>query len=316
MIGALRNGQMGERLRVLPIHRACALLNLSRSLAYRIPADKASSLADEARLVDAIETIVLEFPGYGYRRVTAQLVRDGWMINRKRVARLMKRHGLSCRIRRRWMATTQSKHGHRIWPNLAASTVVTGPNQLWVSDITYIRLPSGFCYLACILDAFSRRVIGWELGRCLDARLVLGALDKALAARRPGGNATGNEEGFEERLIHHSDRGVQYACDDCVTVLLAHGIRISMSAKGTPRDNAKAESFFRTLKVEEVYLADYLSFEEALIRIERFIDDVYNQKRLHSALGYLPPVEFEDNHAAAKRLHEHQLPARTAGLVV
>src|SRR5438552_5988914 len=130
MIGALRNGQMGERLRVLPIHRACALLNLSRSLAYRIPADKASSLADEARLVDAIETIVLEFPGYGYRRVTAQLVRDGWMINRKRVARLMKRHGLSCRIRRRWMATTQSKHGHRIWPNLAASTVVTGPNQL------------------------------------------------------------------------------------------------------------------------------------------------------------------------------------------
>ena len=311
MIAALRRGELGEKLRVLPIHRACALLSLNRSLAYRngqSAAGRGKEQAEEQRLLRAVEAIVLAFPGYGYRRVTAQLVRDGWTINRKRVARLMRSHGLSCRIRRRWTVTTQSGHGHRVWPNLAADVVVTVPNQLWVADITYIRLPSGFCYLACILDAYSRRAIGWELSRFVDAKLALGALRKALADRCP-------EEGFGQRLIHHSDRGVQYACDDYVSVLLAQGIRISMSAKGTPRDNAKAESFFRTLKVEEVYLADYLSFEEALTRIERFINDVYNQKRLHSALGYVPPLEFEQMHARNLQINE-QLAAQTATHVV
>jgi putative transposase len=306
MIAQLRSGKlgpMGEKLRMLPLHRACALLSLPRSLVYRKAADTSLSRAEDAQLLSAIETIVLAFPGYGYRRVTKQLARDGWTangkhgvdVNHKRAARLMRANGLSCRAQRRWIATTQSSHGHRIWPNLAKKlerSGLSGLNQLWVADITYIRLPNGFCYLACILDAFSRRVIGWELARFLDARLALGALSMALAARCPKEGKEGLPSGLPN-LVHHSDRGVQYACDDYVSVLLARGIQVSMSAKGTPRDNAKAESFFRTLKVEEVYLCDYLNFEEALLRIERFLEEVYNQKRLHSSLGYLPPKEFE-----------------------
>jgi len=290
VIAQLRSGELGERIQELPVVRACELLGANRSLVYRLPADRSGVEAEEARLMTDIERIVTRFPGYGYRRVTAQLVREGWRVNRKRVARLLGRLGLSCRTYRRRTRTTQSDHSRPVWPNLTRDLQVTSLNQLWVADITYVRLPGGFCYLACILDAHSRRVLGWELGRSLEASLALGALTSALHGRCPS-------HGFQGSLIHHSDRGVQYASDRYVQTLLEHGIQVSMSCKGAPTENARAESFFRTLKVEEVCLADYLNYEEAQIAIERFIDHVYNTKRLHSALGYVPPVEFEQAYA-------------------
>ena len=266
--------------------RACELLGLSRSDYYRQPVEDPPDPA----LLEAIDAIVLAFPGYGYRRVTAQLRRDGWQVNHKRVLRLMREAGLLCRQKRRWTRTTDSKHGLRVYPNLLADRGwrrLTAPNQAWLADLTYIRLPHEFCYLATLLDAFSRRVVGWSLPRSLEADVVLGALDHALTWRRPG-----------EGWIHHSDRGVQYACREYVDRLETAGARISMTATGSPRENAQAESFFRTLKREEVYLADYASFAEAKARIGRFIEEVYDKKRLHSALGYLPPIEFEERFAA------------------
>jgi transposase InsO family protein len=229
-----------------------------------------------------MEELVLEFPGYGYRRVTRQLQREGWYINHKRVLTLMRAHGLLCLPRKRWIATTDSVHGLEVYPNLVPQMEVARLDQLWVADLTYIRLPQGFCYLAVILDAFSRKVIGWELSHWLDARVAVTALERALQARQP---APG--------LVHHSDRGVQYACRNYIDLLLTAGARISMSGRGRPRDNAQAESFFRTLKMEEVYLQEYQSFEEASVCIDQFITAVYNRKRFHSSLGYVPPEEFE-----------------------
>lgn len=280
-VALIRQGR--QRFAALPLERACQLLGVARAHLYYRPADPAPALAEDARLVGAIERIVLEFPGYGYRRVTRQLQREGWAVNHKRVLRLMRRESLLCRLKRRWASTTDSAHGLHTYPNLLLGGRPTGLNQIWVADITYVRLPAGFCYLAAILDAFSRRVVGWELSLDIDARLVLAALEAALAARQP-------PAGF----VHHSDRGVQYACRDYVERLLAAGARVSMSARGRPRDNAQAESFFRTLKVEEVYLSRYQDFAEALACIGRFIDDLYNAKRLHSSLGYLPPAEYEE----------------------
>lgn len=245
---------------------------------------------EQTALRQAIEAVIIEFPGYGYRRVTAQLQRDGWGVNHKRVLRLMREEGLLCQLRRRWKKTTDSEHGLKVYPNLLSGCgwrALTDVDQAWVADLTYIRLLESFCYLAAILDAYSRRVVGWELSRRVDAQLAVAALKQALEERKP-------KAGF----IHHSDRGVQYACRDYVEVLLGAGARISMAAKGTPRDNAQAESFFRTLKHEEVYLQDYESFEEAQQSIGRFIEAVYNEKRLHSSLGYRPPNEFEQLFAA------------------
>ena len=275
-----------ERLPELPLYRMCQLLGVSRSLLYRPGADKVSQASEETRLIEAIERITVTFPGYGYRRVRAQLARDGNPVNHKRVLRLMREQGLLCRLKRRWMATTDSAHGLRTYPNLLKDTKagdLRGFDLVWVADITYVRLEQGFCYVAAVLDAFSRRVVGWHISRDIDAALVLRALEKALEARRPA-------VGF----IHHSDRGVQYACRGYVERLEAVGARISMSRKACPRDNAKAESFFRTLKVEEVYLQEYASFAQASACIGQFIEAVYNQKRLHSSLGYLPPAEFEE----------------------
>jgi transposase InsO family protein len=269
----------------LPVERACALLGLDRSGYYRAREDRQAHQAhdvDETALRDAIENIVAEFAGYGYRRVTAQLARDGWTVNHKRVLRIMRQESLLCQIKRRWVPTTDSEHGLHIYPNLLRDTKVEGLNQAWVAAITYIRLPGGFCYLAALLDAFSRRVVGWHLSRFVDGDLALAALDKALSLRRPAAG-----------WVHHSDQGVQYACRHYVERLVAAGAQISMSRRGTPRDNAQAESFFRTLKMEEVYLQDYRTFEEALACLGCFIEDVYNVKRLHSALGYRPPTEFE-----------------------
>ena len=273
----------------------CQLLGLSRSLAYRPLADKEPEQAQEAALVSAIDQIVLRFPGYGYRRVTAQLARDGYAVNHKRVLRLMREQGLLCRRKRRWVKTTDSEHGLKTYPNLLQgkkASDLSKLNQVWVSDITYVRLGdgSGFCYVAAVLDAFSRRVIGWHISRDIDAALVLTALEKALETRHP-------EPG---QWIHHSDQGVQYACRGYVERLTVAGAQISMSRKGRPRDNAQAESFFRTLKVEEVHLQEYSNFAHASACLAQFIDDLYNHKRLHSALGYLPPVEFEQQWAEAE----------------
>jgi putative transposase len=257
----------------------CALTGVSRAGFYRaVPAPR----AEEVELRDQLQRIAMEWPAYGSRRITAQLRRDGWPINRKRVQRLMREDNLLCLRRRKFVVTTDSAHGWTVYPNLAASRVVSTINQLWLADITYIRLLEEFIYLAVLLDAFSRRVIGWALDDRLGTNLTLSALAMALEQRRP---APG--------LVHHSDRGVQYASRDYVAVLEAHQIQISMSRPANPWDNATCESFMKTLKSEEVYRSDYHNLAEARARISDFLDQIYNQKRLHSALGYRPPVEFE-----------------------
>lgn len=271
------------------VYRLCNLLGVSQSRFYKRAGVQLA--LEQQKLVAAIEAIVLAFPGYGYRRVTAQLKREGFRINHKRVLSLMRQESLLCRLRRRWCQTTDSKHGLGVYPNLLKERTIERIDQAYVADITYIRLPEGFCFLSAILDAFSRRVVGWHLSQHIDAHLVLSALEKALGSRCPA-------PGF----IHHSDRGVEYACRQYVERLLAAGAQISMAAKASPRENAQAESFFRTLKIEEVYLQPgegYDSFSDALHNLAHFIEEVYNTKRLHSALGYLPPAEYEEQLAAA-----------------
>jgi transposase InsO family protein len=244
---------------------------------------------DDVLLRDAIEDLILAFPGYGYRRVTHALQRDGWTVNHKRVLRVMREESLLCQLKRRFVPTTDSAHGYRRYPNLIKGLVIDHLDAVWVADMTYIRLPTAFVYLAAILDAFSRRCVGWELSRWIDTELALAALERALWTRQP---APG--------LIHHSDQGVQYASAEYVARLEAAGAQISMAAVGNPYENAQAERFFRTLKHEEVYLTQYETIEEARAQIGHFIDDVYNTKRLHSALGYRPPAEFEAAYGAPK----------------
>ena len=252
-------------------------------------------------LRDALQRMALEFPSYGWPRMTPELQRRGWAVNHKRVYRLMREDNLLCLRRRKFVRTTDSAHPFPVYPNLAREMSGTGLDQLWVADITYIQLRVEFVYLAVILDACSRRVIGWALGRSLEDELALEALRQALEQRRP---APG--------LVHHSDRGVQYASREYTALLEAHGITISMSRKANPYDNAIAESFMKTLKYEQVYREDYRDLGEARASIERFLEQVYNEKRLHSALGYLPPAEFEEALAAKeepKRV-ESDYPAR------
>ena len=262
------------------VRQMCQMLGTSRSWLYGKPA-RAEPTEEDTSLRDAIERLCLEFPGYGYRRVTAQLHRDGWTVNHKRVLTTMRDESLLCRLRRAFRPPS-SGATRAAYPNLTQDLTVTELDQVWAVDMTYIRLPQNFVYLACVLDAFSRRVIGWHLSRDIDTRLTLAALNKAIAARCPRAG-----------LIHHSDRGVQYASGEYVARLGEIGACPSMSRAGCPYDNAKAESFFKTLKKEEVYLSQYRSFEEAQTNLSAFLDDVYNVKRLHSSLGYLPPTEFE-----------------------
>jgi transposase InsO family protein len=268
----------------LPVERLCALAGVSRAGYYRHWQDSAPR-REEVAVRDAIQRVALaNRRHYGYRRIAAELRREGLAVNRKRVLRLMREDNLlSLRVRPFVPATTDSRHGWQVVPNLARGMVPTGLDQLWVADITYIRLAEEFAYLAVVLDAFSRRVVGWALETHLQASLAIAALTMAITARRPA----------PDSLIHHSDRGVQYACGDYAKLLASHAIQPSMSRIGNPYDNAKAESFMKTLKQEEVDGGAYRDAHHARQSIGSFIEQVYNRQRLHSALDYRPPVEFE-----------------------
>ena len=263
------------------IAKLCEAADVSRAGYYRF-IKPVGELDPDMDLLDAIQNKALEWPAYGYRRIAAELGRDGWEVNHKRVLRIMREDNLLCLRRRSFVRTTDSNHKLPVYPNLARNLELSGLSQLWVADITYIRLLHEFVYLAIILDAFSRRVIGWALDRTLEAKLALEALKMPIKAGlvQPG-------------LVHHSDRGVQYASGVYTGMLTEEGIRISMSRRGNPYDNAKAESFMKTLKYEEVYRSEYRDLADARRQIGLFIESVYNQKRLHSALGYSSPAEFE-----------------------
>lgn len=266
----------------LPVQRLCDLAAVPRSSYYRSAQPGEPRPDSNEGVLREILTICQEMPSYGSPRVTAELHRRGLRVNHKRVSRLMAKANLRCRRKKRFVRTTDSKHTCRIYPNVAKDVVPVRPDQLWRADITYVRLLREFIYLAVILDAFSRRVVGWALSRHIDAALTLRALKMAIGGRHvvPG-------------LVHHSDRGVQYACDEYIALLKRHRFTISMSRKGNPYDNAMAESFMKTFKTEEVYINDYSTASEAANNIHKFIEIVYNSKRLHSSLGYVTPCEKE-----------------------
>ena len=268
--------------RGLTIRRMVKLGGVSRASFYRFGEDSPPRPDRDMDLRDAIQRIALEWPSYGRPRITAELRRRGWEVNPKRVYRWMREDNLVCVRKRKFVVTTDSNHGREVYPNLAGKMALTGIDQLWVADITYIRLQTEFVYLAVVIDAFSRRVIGWALDRTMEDDLTLAALRMALELRGP-----------TLGVVHHSDRGSQYASGDYTDLLKAHGCQISMSHKASPWENAACESWMKTLKAEEVYRQEYRDVAEARTLIAQFIESVYNQQRLHSALGYLPPVEFE-----------------------
>jgi len=266
----------------LSIERMCQLAQVSRAGFYRSLQEQAP-VEEEMEVHSTIQQIVLEHRGrYGYRRVTAELRRRGLLVNHKRVARLMREDNLLAVQPRAFVVTTDSKHELEVYLNLASKLKLTGLNQLWVADITYIRLQTEFVYLAVILDGFSRKVVGWALERTLATRLTKAALEQALVARQP-----------LPGLVHHSDRGLQYASNEYVQVLQEHQIIPSMSRPANPYDNASCESFMKTLKHEEIYANDYRDLAHLRSNIETFIEAYYNRCRLHSALGYQSPDEFE-----------------------
>jgi len=259
-------------------------MQLSRSsFYYRPKAKDPERMEAEADLRDRIEAICLEFPRYGYRRVTHQLKHERWQVNHKKVLRLMRESDLLCRVKRKWVRTTDSRHHFPRYPNLIKGKVISRLNQVWLSDITYIRIRTGFVYLSAILDAYSRKVIGYAVSTRLDTALTMEALRMAIAVRKLGPG-----------IIHHSDQGVQYASGEYIDELKRRGFEISMARVGNPYENARMESFFKTLKYEEVYLCEYVTLQDVMTRLPYFIEKVYNQKRLHSALGYQSPNDFEE----------------------
>jgi transposase InsO family protein len=279
MTASLSQGEVG-------IERMCRLAGVNRAGYYR-HWQASAPRQEETGLRDAVQRLALLHRHYGYRRIAASLRRAGWLANHKRVLRLMREDNLLCLRRVAFVpTTTDSRHGWRVVANLARGMELSGLDQLWVADITYVHMAEGFAYLAIVLDAYSRRVVGWALAPHLRAEL-------AIAARRPPPGS----------LIHHSDRGVQYACGDYTALLRAHDIQPSMSRVGNPYDNAKAESFMKTLKQEEVDASAYRDTADACARIGGFIEEVYNRQRLHSALAYRPPAEYEET-----------LPRLTAGI--
>jgi transposase InsO family protein len=259
-----------------PARLVCRLLDFPRGQLYRTAEQRPDP---DAGLRQALVRLAGEWPTYGYRRLAAMLKREGFVANSKRVRRLMGEEGIHGLLPVRRKRTTDSNHDFPRYANLVGGLEVARPDQVWVADITYIRLKQEFVYLAVIMDVFTRLIRGWHLGRGLDAGLTLAALDRALATRRPE--------------VHHSDQGVQYACHDYVARLHAVGAQISMAAVGEPEENGFAERLMRTIKEEEVDLSDYQGYADALRQLGRFLDDVYNRKRIHSSLGYLTPLEFE-----------------------
>jgi transposase InsO family protein len=274
------------------ISRVCGILGVPRATYYRAICGPAATGRDTA-IVGRMEHLVLTRPGYGSRRIARELSESGDRIarelsesgdriGRRRVRRIMRENSLLCQLKKRWTRTTDSSHGHRRYPNLITGLELQRPDHVWVSDITYLRLGHGFCYLAVILDAFTRKVVSWNLSRQIDSTLTVAALRVALRERDPAAG-----------WIHHSDQGVQYACRGYIEAILSHHGRPSMSSKAYPYDNAKAESFFATLKKEYIYQEEHTTFDQVNAGIRYYIDDYYNRHRMHSSLGYLSPEQFE-----------------------
>lgn len=260
------------------------MIDLSPSTYYAKPkVPRELRERQDAELRDQIERVQAELSPTGYRSVLRYLRRQGNTAGERKIRRIMKKYDLQAKLKRAFVTTTDSEHSHRVYPNLLPGRSVMGLNEVWTADLTYIRIGNGFVYLAIILDLYSRRVIGWSISKRIDGELALAALRMAIEQRKP-----------KPGCIHHSDRGVQYLCEQYVALLKQHGFWISNSAKGNPYDNAWTERFMRTLKQEEVYLANYETYLDVIENLPRFIEEVYNEKRIHSGINYLTPVEFEE----------------------